>query len=92
MLEARRAALEQAGYTRKSLKALTSYESKVPKEMYYDLRKGLDEGFRERSRGAKTILKLKGLLKRSITKRTLLGAGAGIGAGLLGATALGHFD
>jgi hypothetical protein len=47
---------------------------------------------RDRSRMAKTLPILKGRVMKSIGKRGLLGAGLGLGAGLLGATAMGSFD
>ncbi len=90
-LEAERAALKARGLdNRKLLKNVLNQD--VPKEMYYDLRKGYERGLLERSRVAKTLRALKGTVRKSMLRNTLLGAGAGLGAGLLGATVSGHFD
>lgn len=61
-------------------------------EMHYALRRGYEEGLAGLSRSTKTLEALKRKILRNILKKSLLGTGAGIGGGLLAATALGHFD
>ena len=61
-------------------------------EMNYALRKGYEEGLAGLSRSTKTLNVLKKRILRNLATKSALGAGAGLGGGLLAATALGHFD
>ena len=93
-LEKERAALKALGLNdRKLLKKKLVEESLfMPHDTYYNLRKGYERGLVERSRVSKTLRALKNMTRKSMLRHGLLGAGAGLGAGLLGATAMGHFD
>lgn len=64
---------------------------KVP-ENYYFLRRGTEEGFAGVSRSRKLLKLLKRRLKSQALKNTLIGAGVGLGGGLLAATAAERFD
>ncbi len=50
------------------------------------------DDLRNRSRFSKTLPILKGRLTKSMLRHGLIGAGVGLGTGLLGATAMGSFD
>lgn len=95
-LELERTALKSQGLdNRKLLKSILmdkTRRSMLSHDDYYKLRTGYTKGLVNRSRVAKTLKALKGMTRKNILHHGLLGAGAGIGAGLLGATALGHFD
>lgn len=93
-LEYERAKLKAQGLDNRKLlrKLLVDNKEQLPYESYYGLRKGYEKGLVERSRVAKTLKALKGMTRKSMLRHGLLGAGAGLGAGLLGATSLGYFD
>lgn len=93
-LEHERIKLKAQGLDNRKLlkKLLTEKKLQMPPETYYDLRKGYEKGLLERSRVSKTLKAIKNISRKSILRHGLLGAGAGLGAGLLGATAFGHFD
>jgi hypothetical protein len=60
-------------------------QSKIFKNIY-------NVAFEEPSRARKQIKVFKNRFRRGLIGKGLLGTGAGLGAGLLAATALGHFD
>jgi len=61
-------------------------------ELDYTLRRGYEEGLAGLSRSTKTLKVLKNKILRNAVLKSGLGAGIGLGGGLLAATALGHFD
>jgi len=63
-----------------------------PPEMHYALRRGYEEGLAGLSHSTKTLKVLKNKILRNAILKSTLGAGVGLGGGLLAATALGHFD
>ncbi len=93
-LELERSKLKAKGLdNRRQLRnLLIEKKLQYPPEIYYDLRKGYEKGLLERSRVAKTLKALKNISRKSMLRHTLAGTGIGLGAGLLGATAFGHFD
>jgi len=58
----------------------------------YQLRRGYEEGLAGLSRSTKTLKALQSKTLRNILRKSAIGAGVGLGGGLLGAAALGHFD
>ena len=78
------------GNSRKVLRTIIDHPG-VTKDLKYTAMQHAKD-FRDRSRIAKTLPILKGRVMKNIGKRGLLGAGLGLGAGLLGTTALGSFD
>ncbi len=91
-LEAQRKGLEQAGLGNRKVLGELLRSGKLSNPQYYNLRRGYEKGLVERSRTAKTLNALKKLTRKSMLRKTLLGAGAGLGTGLLASTAFGHFD
>jgi hypothetical protein len=73
-------------------KLLEALKQPLTAERNYELRRGLEEGFKGRSQSAKRLKVLKKIVKRGLLKNTGIGTGLGLGAGLLAATAFGNFD
>lgn len=61
-------------------------------EDWFKARTQHQQAFPELSRNRKTLKILSKRLRRSVGKGALIGTGAGLGLGLLGAAGLGHFD
>jgi hypothetical protein len=61
-------------------------------ETHYSLRRGYEEGLAGLSRSTKTLKALRNKIMKNVAAKSAIGAGLGLGGGLLAATALGRFD